>query len=146
MSLKDYLRDTLQLDRDDLFKVDVKDGFSFFNTEAVHSERVMEMLNGVDYNGRRVNVEVSSNEGGGRSNRRDHNNRGGGRDRGRSDRPRFDRGDRGGSRSSGGGRGFSERSGDRNSSSSRGFSDRSKGDQIRQPKNERTSSRRTRRD
>ncbi|WP_090677671.1 DEAD/DEAH box helicase [Myroides guanonis] len=171
MSLKDYLRDTLQLERDDLFKVDVKDGFSFFNTEAEHSEKVMEMLNGSDYNGRKVNVEVSSNDGGGRSNnRRDHNNRGGGSrgfsDRGRSDRPRFDRGgsgDRnssGGSRgfsdrssdrnSSGGGRGFSDRSSDRNSSGgSRGFSDRSKGDQIRQPRNERSSSapsRRTRRD
>jgi ATP-dependent RNA helicase DeaD len=31
MSLKDYLKETLDLGRDDVFKVDVKEGFSFFN-------------------------------------------------------------------------------------------------------------------
>jgi ATP-dependent RNA helicase DeaD len=29
MSLKDYLKETLDLGRDDVFKVDVKEGFSF---------------------------------------------------------------------------------------------------------------------
>jgi ATP-dependent RNA helicase DeaD len=34
MSLKDYLKETLDLGRDDVFKVDVKEGFSFFNTSV----------------------------------------------------------------------------------------------------------------
>ena len=33
MKLKDFLRDTLQLSQDDVYKVDVKDSFAFFNTD-----------------------------------------------------------------------------------------------------------------
>jgi len=75
MSLKDFLRDTLDLGRDDLFKVDVKEGFSFFNTDAAHSERIIEILNNMSHEGRQVNVEISTSGGG--SGRRDHNGRGG---------------------------------------------------------------------
>lgn len=74
MSLKDFLRDTLELGRDDVFKVDVKEGFSFFNTDAAHSDRVMEVLNNIHMDGRKINVEISKNDGGSR--RRDHNGRG----------------------------------------------------------------------
>lgn len=63
MSLKDFLRDTLELGKDDLFKVDVKEGFSFFNTNAGLSDKVLEVLNNMQYNGRQVNVEVSKNSG-----------------------------------------------------------------------------------
>jgi len=79
MSLKDFLRDTLGLGRDDVFKVDVKEGFSFFNTDAEHTNVVLETLNNMHYEGRRINVEVSKNEGGGGGGRRDHNGRSGGR-------------------------------------------------------------------
>jgi ATP-dependent RNA helicase DeaD len=87
MSLKDYLKETLDLGRDDVFKVDVKEGFSFFNTDPEHTDKVMEVLNNVQLEGRRINVEISKNDGGGR---RDHNGRssggfGGG---GRSSAPR----------------------------------------------------------
>lgn len=75
MQLKDYLKETLDLGRDDVFKVDVKEGFSFFNTDPEHSDRVMEILNNVQLEGRRINVEISKNDGGGR---RDHNGRGSG--------------------------------------------------------------------
>ncbi|HQK40808.1 MAG TPA: DbpA RNA binding domain-containing protein, partial [Flavobacterium alvei] len=86
MSLKDYLKETLDLGRDDVFKVDVKEGFSFFNTEPEHTERVMEILNNVQLEGRRINVEISKNDGGGR---RDHNGRNsGGFGGGRSSAPR----------------------------------------------------------
>ncbi len=78
MSLKDYLRDTLQVGQDDVFKVDVKEGFSFFNTNADMAEKVMEVLNAVNINGRKINVEISKNEGGRSSGRRDHNGRSGG--------------------------------------------------------------------
>jgi len=75
MSLKDYLKETLDLGRDDVFKVDVKEGFSFFNTDPEHTDKVMEILNNVQLEGRRINVEISKNDGGGR---RDHNGRGSG--------------------------------------------------------------------
>lgn len=86
MQLKDFLKETLDLGRDDVFKVDVKEGFSFFNTDAEHTDKVMEVLNGFDLNGRRINVEISKNDGGGR---RDHNGRNsGGGFGGRSSAPR----------------------------------------------------------
>ena len=127
MQLKDFLKETLELGRDDVFKVDVKEGFSFFNTDGEHTEKVMEILNGYDLNGRRINVEISKNDGGS-SSRRDHNGRnsGGGRREGgfRGERsgsaPRREggrdggfRSDRNSSRKEGGFRG------ERNSSSSR---------------------------
>lgn len=72
MQLKDFLRDTLDLGRDDVYKVDVKEGFSFFNTDPEHTDKVMETLNNITLEGRRINVEISKNDGGGR---RDHNGR-----------------------------------------------------------------------
>ena len=90
MSLKDYLKETLDLGRDDVFKVDVKEGFSFFNTEAEHTDKVMDILNNVQLEGRRINVEISKNDGGGR---RDHNGRNsGGFGGNRSSAPRRDGG------------------------------------------------------
>ncbi|WP_026705609.1 DEAD/DEAH box helicase [Flavobacterium soli] len=88
MSLKDFLKETLDLGRDDVYKVDVKEGFSFFNTDPEHTDKVMEILNNVQLEGRRINVEISKNDGGGR---RDHNGRnsggfGGGRNSGGSRR------------------------------------------------------------
>jgi ATP-dependent RNA helicase DeaD len=78
MTLKDYLRDTLDCGRDDVFKVDCKEGFSFFNTDAGLAEKVMEVLNSVNINGRKINVEISKNDGGNNQNRRDHGGRSGG--------------------------------------------------------------------
>ena len=133
MQLKDFIKETLDLGRDDVFKVDVKEGFSFFNTDGEHTDKVMSVLNGYDMNGRRINVEISKNDGGGR---RDHNGRnsGSGRREGgfRGERsgssPRREggrdggfRSDRGSSRKEGGFRG------ERSSSAPRregGFSDR----------------------
>jgi ATP-dependent RNA helicase DeaD len=85
MTLKDFLKETLDLGRDDVFKVDVKEGFSFFNTDAEHTDKVMEILNNVQLEGRRINVEISKNDGGGR---RDHNGRSSGGFGGRSAAPR----------------------------------------------------------
>lgn len=77
MSLKDFLRDTLDLGRDDVYKVDVKEGFSFFNTDAEHSDKVMETFNQIHLEGRKINVEISKNDSGRNNNsRRDHNGRG----------------------------------------------------------------------
>lgn len=78
MQLKDFLRDTLGLGRDDIFKVDVKEGFSFFNTDAQHADLVTSTLNAMHLEGRRINVEISKNDGGRSNSRRDHNGRSGG--------------------------------------------------------------------
>ena len=113
MSLKDYLRDTLEVGQDDVFKVDVKEGFSFFNTNADLAEKVMEVLNSVNINGRKINVEISKNEGGRSSGRRDHNGRsGGGRSGGSGFSGRRDGGNRdGGFRRDGGNRDGGNREG-----------------------------------
>jgi ATP-dependent RNA helicase DeaD len=129
MKLKDFLKDVLELGRDDVFKVDVKESFSFFNTEKELQEKVLAFFTDFKHDGRFVNVEVSEdrgrsrNRGGGRRNDR----RGGGR---RDDRrggenrssPRSDR--RGGENRSSS---RSDRRGGENRSSSRsdrGSSDR----------------------
>ncbi|MCK7589916.1 DEAD/DEAH box helicase [Subsaxibacter sp. CAU 1640] len=67
MSLKDFLRDILELGRDDVFKVDVKDSFSFFNTDNELQEKVLSFFNDYKHNGRFVNVEVSEDKGRGTS-------------------------------------------------------------------------------
>ncbi|KGO87679.1 DEAD/DEAH box helicase [Flavobacterium suncheonense] len=122
MQLKDFLKETLDLGRDDVFKVDVKEGFSFFNTDGEHTAKVMDILNGYELHGRRINVEISKNDGSSNSSRRDHNGRGGERRSFGGGRDR-DRGSRGESRFGG------ERRSDRRS-----------GSDDRAPRNERRSS------
>lgn len=82
MSLKDFIRDTAGLGRDDLFRVDVKDSFSFFNTDAAVMAQVLTAFDEFQVDGRFVNVEVSKNPGGSGGGRRDRR-KGGGRDRNR---------------------------------------------------------------
>ncbi len=88
MKLKDFLKEVLELGRDDVFKVDVKDSFSFFNTEKGVEEKVLEFFTDYKHNGRFVNVEVSENRGRSGGGRRDRK-RGGGRRR--DDQPRGER-------------------------------------------------------
>ena len=59
-SLKDFLKATLNLGRDDVFKVDVKNSFSFFNTDASVTDLVMDTFNDFQLDGRFINVELSS--------------------------------------------------------------------------------------
>jgi ATP-dependent RNA helicase DeaD len=93
MRLKDFLKETLELGRDDVFKVDCKESFSFFNTDEAHKEKIMDFFKDFKVDGRFVNVEVSNNTGGG-----------GGRDRGGRGRGRGRRdGDSGGFRGRSGG-------------------------------------------
>jgi len=104
MSLKDFLKEILNLGKDDVYKVDVKDNFSFFNTDKQHQELVLSVFADFELEGRRVSVEVSKDEGrgGGRG-------RGGRRDGGRRDGGRRDGG--GGGRNRGRGRGDRDRGG-----------------------------------
>jgi len=79
MSLKDFLKDKLSLGRDDVFKVDTKDSFSFFNTESEHTDSILEFFSDYKENGRFINVEVSKSPEGGSS--RGSRNKGRRRDR-----------------------------------------------------------------
>lgn len=63
MSLKDFLKAELSLGRDDVFKVDVKDSFSFFNTDEKFTSKVLGYFTEYKHNGRFVNVEVSEEQG-----------------------------------------------------------------------------------
>ena len=65
-TLKDFLKATLNLGRDDVFKVDVKNSFSFFNTEADQADLVMSTFADFRMDGRFINVEISD-KGAGRS-------------------------------------------------------------------------------
>tara|TARA_R110002049_G_scaffold143621_1_gene305795 strand:- start:77 stop:1936 length:1860 start_codon:yes stop_codon:yes gene_type:complete len=123
MKLKDFLKEQLELGRDDVFKVEVKDSFSFFNTENELKEKVLAFFTDFKHDGRFVNVEVSENRGGG--GRRRDDKRGGGRRDGRSGGGRRDdrkggSGNRSERRSGGDSYSKSRRSGsDSNSSSDR---------------------------
>ncbi|NRA94006.1 MAG: DEAD/DEAH box helicase [Psychroserpens sp.] len=70
MKLKDFLKEVLELGRDDVFKVDVKDSFSFFNTDKENEEKVLAFFTDYKHNGRFVNVEISENKGRSRSGRK----------------------------------------------------------------------------
>lgn len=63
MSLKDFLRDKLGLKKEDIYKVDTKDSFSFFNTDANFTPLILETFQDFKVDGRFVNVEVSKNPG-----------------------------------------------------------------------------------
>ncbi len=92
MKLKDYLRDTLELGRDDVFKVDVKDSFSFFNTEKEHQEKVLTFFTVFKENGRFINVEITEDRGWRDRKRGGGRRRDGGNDRRRrSDKPKGER-------------------------------------------------------
>ena len=150
MKLKDFLKEQLELGRDDVFKVDVKESFSFFNTEKELKEKVLAFFTDFKHDGRFVNVEVSENRGGGSrgGGRRDrgrggNDRRSGGRGRRRDDKPRGDR------RSSGSGNRSERRRSDDNRSDRRSSDrgerryDDSRGD--RKPESNRSGSDRPRR-
>ena len=109
MRLKDFLRDTLQLNQDDVYKVDVKESFAFFNTDAAHKDKVLEFFTDFKQDGRFVNVEITEKKS------RDRNRGGGGR-----------RSGGGGGGYGGGGRGRNDRS--KGSGSGSGF--RSEGNHV----------------
>ncbi len=98
MSLKDFLRDLLQLSKDEVYKVEVKDSFSFFNTDTTHQELVMGIFDDFKLDGRQINVEISKDSG--RRGRGDGGGRDGGKRKGNykkrsggfggsSEKPRF---------------------------------------------------------
>ena len=116
MKLKDFLKEVLDLGRDDVFKVDVKESFSFFNTEKEQQEKVLAFFTDYKHDGRFVNVEISEDTGEGTSrNKRRRDGGGSGSGRRSDDNSRGER--RSSSRSDG-------NRGERRSSSSKSDSSR----------------------
>lgn len=76
MSLKDFLKETLDLGRDGVAKVDVKNTFSFFNVSNDHVEKVQATFEEFKLKDRHVNVEITKDTksrgggGGGRKKRK----------------------------------------------------------------------------
>ncbi len=64
MSLKDFLRDTLNLEKEDIYNVDTKDSFSFFNSDAQLTDFILQTFTEFKVDGRFINVEVSKKPGG----------------------------------------------------------------------------------
>lgn len=91
MKLKDFLKEALGLGRDDVFKVDVKETFSFFNTEKEHQEKVLAFFTDFKQNGRFVNVEITEDRGGRDRKHGGGRRRDGGDRRRRDDKPRGER-------------------------------------------------------
>ena len=138
MKLKDFLKEVLELGRDDVFKVDVKDSFSFFNTEKEIQEKVLAFFTDFKHDGRFVNVEVSEDKGGrSRGGRRDGGNR-----RRNDSKPRGERRSSGRRSDSGSGNRSDRRSSKRRSDSGSGNrSDRrSSGGDSRPPRRSESSS------
>ena len=138
MSLKDFLKEMLHLDQDDLYKVDVKESFSFFNTDTKHQELVMDFFKDFELEGRRVSVEISKDTGRGKRGGRDRDRGGsrggfksrGGERRGGSDRRDDRRNSGSGDNRRGSGSGDDRRGGGRSDGarSDRGGSDRGRSD------------------
>ncbi|WP_378188307.1 DEAD/DEAH box helicase [Aquimarina sp. W85] len=120
MTLKDFLKDTLDLGRDAVSRVDVKESFSFFNTSSEQQDAVVAAFDNFKLEGRSVNVEISKDSGRGRggSRGRSDRNRGGFKGKRRSDdfKPRGKRKASGStsSRENGGGRRDRRKRSDRN--------------------------------
>jgi ATP-dependent RNA helicase DeaD len=58
-SMKDYLKNALELQQEDIFKVDTLNNFSFFNVDVALTDLVLETFKDTEYNGYRVSVEVT---------------------------------------------------------------------------------------
>ncbi len=70
MTLKDFLKETLDLGRDAVSRVDVKESFSFFNTDVEHQQKILDIFEEYTLDGRNVNVEISKDSGRNRGGRR----------------------------------------------------------------------------
>jgi len=107
MSLKDFLRDTLNLEKEDIYNVDTKDSFSFFNTDAHLTEFILQTFTDFKVDGRFINVEVSKNPGGRKGGGGKRGHRKGGSDRRKGGNKSF----KGGKKGSYGKKGGKKRSG-----------------------------------
>jgi ATP-dependent RNA helicase DeaD len=62
MILKDLIRESLGVSKKQVFRVETKDSFSFFSTEAELATKVLEHFQGLTFNGREVKVEPTGQD------------------------------------------------------------------------------------
>lgn len=83
LMLKDFLCDITRINPRMVFNIDIKDSFSFFETETKFKDSFLALNQaGIEFNGRTLNLEVSSGRsgsGGGRGERRNDFGKGGNR-------------------------------------------------------------------
>ena len=97
MSLKDFLKATLDLGRDDVNRVEVKDSFSFFNVDSSKAEEVIRIFQDFKHQGRHINVEITKKSAGKERSSGGSGRKGGGGYKGRDKGERsFDKPSRGG--------------------------------------------------
>tara|TARA_B110000305_G_scaffold4604_1_gene4497 strand:+ start:122 stop:2017 length:1896 start_codon:yes stop_codon:yes gene_type:complete len=110
--------DTTELGSDKIGRIDILDSFSFFDADKDLADKIIKEVNGADYEGHRVKVEVTKKRDGGGGGSRSGGNRRteGGRGSFSGERRSGGGGDR---RSSGGGERRSSGGGDRRSSGGR---------------------------
>ena len=110
--------DSADLKSDKVGRIDILDSFSFFEADNEHADMIIQRVNGADYEGHSVSVEVTKNKGGGGG--RSSGGRSGGGNRGGGSRSSFgNRGGSGGNRSGGDRRSSDRRSGGGERSSDR---------------------------
>lgn len=84
MSLKDFLKATLDLGRDEVSRVEVKNSFSFFNVPESHTEKVLATFENFKHQGRHINVEITKGSGRGGSRKTFRDDKRGGKDFGKT--------------------------------------------------------------
>ena len=84
--LKDFLRENIGLGKNDIFKVDVKDTFSFFNTEADMTQLVLDTFADFKMDNRSIHIEISQQKSSGDKGKKDKRDRKERRDRKPADR------------------------------------------------------------
>lgn len=80
--------DSAGVKKSQIGKIDIMDKFSFFDAEKDQTDRILNRLKGVNFEGKRMSVEKTKSESSGKSRSRSGDRRGGNRRSGRSDRGR----------------------------------------------------------
>ncbi len=91
MDVKDFVRQVTDLDKDAVFHVDTMGSFSFFNTDEENVDAVLNAFDGIQFNNRKIEVEISKEgrkkgRGGKKDRKREDFSKPRGKGRGKKDR------------------------------------------------------------
>jgi ATP-dependent RNA helicase DeaD len=124
--------DAAGIKSDGIGRIDIMTSYAFFDVDEAHTERILKSVNGAEFEGNKLSVEVTNTQNGGSKgsggDRRSGGGRSGGDRRSGGGRSGGDRSGGGGFRRSGGSNFRSKRSGSRDRDAGRGGSDRRSGD------------------
>ena len=87
MSLKDFLKATLNLGKDEVNRVEVKESFSFFNVSSSLAKEVLHIFEDFQLHGRQINVEITKKSSGKDRGRKNSKSKSRGSDRRSSSAP-----------------------------------------------------------